>query len=43
MIPRMLQKRREIEKIRKLSPSEVKHLLMRHRISLKQLAEQAAP
>ena len=43
MIPRMLRKRRDVEKIRKLRPAEVKELLLRHRISLKQLTEQAAP
>jgi GT2 family glycosyltransferase len=42
MLPRMLRKRRGIEKIRKLSPVEVKQLLLRHRIPLKQLAEQSA-
>ena len=43
MIPRMLNKRKEVDQIRKLTPAEVKQLLLRHRISLKQLAEQAAP
>ena len=42
MIPRMLRKRKDVEKIRKLSPAEVKRLLLRFRISLKQLAEQSA-
>ena len=42
MLPRMLGKRRDIGKIRKLSPAEVKRLLLRHRIGLKQLAEQSA-
>ncbi len=41
MLPRFLRKRREVEKYRKLSPKEVKRLLLRHRISLKELSEQA--
>ena len=42
MLPRMLRKRREIETIRKLRPAEVKQLLLRHRIALKELAVQSA-
>jgi len=42
MIPRMLKKRRDVNRIRKLSPAEVRELLLRHRISLKQLTEQSA-
>ncbi len=41
MLPRFLRKRREIEKIRKLRPSEVKALLKRHMISLRELSRQA--
>ena len=41
LLPRMLAKRRSIERIRKLSPREVRSLLLRHRITLKELTEQA--
>jgi len=41
LIPRMLRKRRDMERIRKLSPREVRKLIMSHRISLKQLVRQA--
>jgi cellulose synthase/poly-beta-1,6-N-acetylglucosamine synthase-like glycosyltransferase len=41
LIPRMLAKRRSIQQIRKLSPREVRKLIMEHRISLKQLMRQA--
>jgi GT2 family glycosyltransferase len=41
LLPRMLWKRREVNRIRKLSPREVKQLILRHRIPLKQLTEQA--
>jgi GT2 family glycosyltransferase len=41
LLPRMLAKRRTIEPIRKLSPREVRALILRHRIPLKQLTEQA--
>jgi GT2 family glycosyltransferase len=41
LIPRMLGKRRGIERIRKLSPREVRKLILDHRISLKQLMRQA--
>lgn len=41
LIPRMLAKRREMERIRKLSPREVRKLILEHRISLKQLMRQA--
>jgi len=41
MIPLMLRKRRDLESIRKLTPREVKQLLRRHQISLKELSEQA--
>jgi GT2 family glycosyltransferase len=41
LLPRMLAKRRDVERIRKLSPREVRKLIMEHRISLKQLMRQA--
>jgi GT2 family glycosyltransferase len=41
MIPRMLGKRRGIERIRKLSPRDVRKLILEHRIPLKQLMRQA--
>jgi len=41
LVPRMLRKRREIERIRKLSPSEVRKLILRNRISLAELMRQA--
>ena len=41
MLPRMLGKRRQIERIRKLTPRQVSQLLLRHRISLRELMEQS--
>ena len=41
LLPRMLGKRREIERIRKLTPREVRKLIMQHRISLRELMRQA--
>jgi GT2 family glycosyltransferase len=41
LLPRMLAKRRDLERIRKLSPRQVKQLILRYRISLKQLMRQA--
>jgi GT2 family glycosyltransferase len=41
LTPRMLGKRRGIERIRKLSPREVRKLILEHRIRLKQLMRQA--
>jgi GT2 family glycosyltransferase len=41
LLPRMLAKRRDVDAIRKLSPHEVKRLILDHRISLKQLMRQA--
>jgi GT2 family glycosyltransferase len=41
LLPRMLRKRRDVEKFRKLSPREVKELIMKYRISLKELTRQA--
>jgi GT2 family glycosyltransferase len=41
LLPRMLAKRRDVERIRKLSPREVRQLILEHRIPLKQLMRQA--
>jgi len=41
LLPRMLRKRRSVNQIRKLSPREVKTLILQYRIPLKQLTEQA--
>jgi GT2 family glycosyltransferase len=41
LLPRMLAKRRGVERIRKLSRREVRKLILAHRISLKQLMRQA--
>jgi GT2 family glycosyltransferase len=41
LIPRMLGKRRDVERIRKLSPSEVRKLIVEHRITLRELMRQA--
>ncbi|HPT25767.1 MAG TPA: glycosyltransferase family 2 protein [Bryobacteraceae bacterium] len=41
MLPRTLMKRRALSGLRKLSPGQVKQLLMRHRISLAELSESA--
>lgn len=41
LLPRMLRKRREIEKIRKLSPREVRRLILNNRIPLRTLMEHA--
>jgi GT2 family glycosyltransferase len=41
LIPRMLAKRRGIERIRRLSPRQVRKLILEHRIPLKQLMRQA--
>jgi GT2 family glycosyltransferase len=41
LLPRMLRKRRDMEKIRKLSPREVRELILRYRIPLKHLTESA--
>jgi GT2 family glycosyltransferase len=41
LIPRMLAKRGEVARIRKLSPRDVRKLILDHRISLKQLMRQA--
>jgi hypothetical protein len=41
LVPRMLRKRQAIERLRKLSPRQVRELIMEHRISLKELMRQA--
>ncbi len=41
LVPKMIAKRRSLNRIRKLSPSEVRRLILSHRISLKDLSEQA--
>lgn len=41
LLPRMLGKRREIRSISKLSPAEIRKLIMDHRISMKELMRQA--
>jgi GT2 family glycosyltransferase len=40
-LPRTLRKRRSLRAIRKLTPAQVKQLLLRHRIPLRQLSEQS--
>ena len=40
MLPRMLRKRREMRRIRKLTPGEVRHLILSNRISLRELSRQ---
>jgi GT2 family glycosyltransferase len=40
LVPRMIGRRRDLQRIRKLSPREVKQLILEHRIPLKQLTEQ---
>lgn len=41
LLPRMLAKRRDIARIRQLTPREVRKLILRNRISLKELMRQA--
>lgn len=42
LAPRMLRKRREVRRLAKLSPGELRRLILRHRIPLRQMMEQAA-
>jgi cellulose synthase/poly-beta-1,6-N-acetylglucosamine synthase-like glycosyltransferase len=42
MLPRMLRKRAAVERIRKLTPGQVRALILHHRISLEALSRQAA-
>lgn len=41
MLPRVLGKRREVDMIRKMTPREVRRLILENRISLKELSQQA--
>ena len=41
LLPKMFGKRRRIERLRKLSPGEVRRLLLKYRIPLKDLSRQA--
>ena len=41
LLPRMLRKRREVDRLRKLSPAQVRALLWKHRIALRELTEKA--
>jgi GT2 family glycosyltransferase len=41
LLPKMLAKRRSVNRIRKLSPREVRAIILAHRIPLKELTEQA--
>lgn len=41
MLPRMLAKRRQIERIRKLTPRDIRKLILENRISLKELTRQS--
>ena len=40
LVPRMLVKRRDVRTFRKLSPREVRKLLLAHRIRLREISEQ---
>jgi len=42
LLPRMLRKRRQLRSIRRLSPRQVRELLLRHRITLRELTMQTA-
>jgi len=42
MLPRMLRKRRELCRFRKLTPRQARELILRYRISLRELTQQAA-
>lgn len=42
LAPRMLLKRRQVRRMARLSPAELRRLILTHRISLKQMMEQAA-
>ena len=41
LAPKMLRKRRQLKRFRKLSPAETKSLILRYRISLRELSEHA--
>jgi GT2 family glycosyltransferase len=42
LLPKMLRKRRQTSQYRKLTPAQVKRLLLQHRIPLRKLSEQSA-
>jgi len=42
LLPRILRKRRQVNRYRKLSPAQVKKLLLQYRIPLRKLSEQSA-
>jgi GT2 family glycosyltransferase len=42
LLPRMIRKRRDVERFRKLTPRQLRRLILGHRIPLKHLAERAA-
>jgi GT2 family glycosyltransferase len=42
LLPKMLRKRSEIERLRRLSPAQTRDLILSHRISLRELATEAA-
>lgn len=42
LIPAMLRKRRALRKLRRLSPKQIRALLLRHRIGLRELSESAS-
>lgn len=42
LLPRMLRKRRQVRRLAKLRPDQLRQLILTHRISLKQMMEQAA-
>jgi GT2 family glycosyltransferase len=41
LLPRMLRKRRELARIRKLSPGQVRRLILEHRIPLREISQRA--
>jgi hypothetical protein len=41
LIPRMLSKRQAFRKKHRLTPRQIRTLLMRHRISLREISQQA--
>lgn len=41
MLPRMLRKRRQLKRLRKMSPREVRSMLLAHRITLRELTQQS--
>lgn len=41
LLPKMLSKRRQLRRLRRLTPSQVRNLILRHRISLAELSKRA--